>query len=60
MKQKLCFGCYELIREDHSGRNCPRRRICCLCKGNHPIGLQRYKPKSKESVAGGSQSSEEK
>ena len=60
MKQKLCFGCYELISKNHSGRKCPRRRICCLCKENHPIGLHRYKPKSKESVAGGSQSSEEK
>ena len=25
MKQKLCFGCYEPISKDHSGRNCPRR-----------------------------------
>ena len=60
MKQKLYFGCYEPVNKDHSGRNCPRRRIYCVCKENHPTGLHRYKPKSKESVTGGSQSSEEK
>ena len=60
MKQKLCFGCYETISKDHNGRNCPRRRICCVCNENHPTGLHGHKPKNKESVAGGSQSSEEK
>ena len=60
MKQKLCFGCYEPTNKDHTGRNCPRRRICCVCKENHQTGLHGYKPKSKESVTGGSQSSEEK
>ena len=60
MKQKLCFGCYEPISKDHNGRNCPRRRICCVCNENHPTGLHGHKPKNKESVAGGSQSSEEK
>ena len=60
MKQKLCFGCYEPISKDHSGRNCLRRRICCVCKENYPTGMHGYKPKSKESVTGGSQRSEEK
>ena len=62
MKQKLCFSNYESISNDHSGRNCPRRRICFVCKENHPTGLHGYqpKPKSKELVAGGSQNSEEK
>ena len=60
MKQKLCFGCYESISKDHNGRNCLRRRIFCLCKENYPTGLYGYKPKSKESVAETSQSSEEK
>ena len=60
MRLKLSFGCYEPISKDHSGRNCPRRRTCCVCKENHPTGLSGYKPKSKESVTGGSQSSEEK
>ena len=35
------------------------RRICCKCKENNPTGLHGYKPKSKESVAGGSKSSKE-
>ena len=60
MKQKLCFSNYESISNDHSGRNCPRRRICFVCKENHPTGLHGYQPKSKELVAGGSQNSEEK
>ena len=60
MKQELCFGCHGPISKDRSGRNCPRRRICCVCKENHPTGLHGYKPKSKESVAGGSQSRDEK
>ena len=60
MKQKLCFGSYEPISKYHSRRNCPKRRICCVCNENHPTGLHGHKPKSKESVAGGSQRSEEK
>ena len=50
----------EPISKGHSGRNCPRRTSCCLCKENHSTGLHGYKPKSKESVAGRSQSSEGK
>ena len=60
MKHKLCFGCYEPRSKDYSGRNCLGRRVCCVCKENHLTGLHGYKPKSKESVVGGSQSSEEK
>ena len=60
MKQKLCFGSYKPIRKDHSGRNCPRRRICFVCNKIHPTGLHGHNPKIKESVAGGSQTSEEK
>ena len=60
MKQKLWFGYYEPITKDHSGRNCSRRKICCVCNENHPTGLHEHKPKSKESVAGGNKSSEEK
>ena len=47
-------------KKDHSGRNCPRRRICCVCKENHSTGPHGYKPRHKESVARGIQSSEEK
>ena len=32
----------------------------CVCKENYPTGLHGYKPKSKESVTGGSLSREEK
>ena len=60
MKQKLCFGCYEPISKDHNRRNCPRRIICCVCEENHLTGLHKYKPSSKQSMAGGSQRSEEK
>ena len=60
MKQKLCFGCYKPISKDHSGRNCPRRRICCVCNENHPTGMHGHKPKGKVLMAGGSQGSEEK
>ena len=60
MKQKLCFGCYEPLCKGHSRRNCQERRICCVCNKNHPTRLHGHKPKSKESVTGGFQSSEEK
>ena len=34
MKSKLCFGCYDVINKEHSGRNCPNRRKC-----NIPLGF---------------------
>ena len=59
-KQNLCFGCYEPISKDLYGRNCPKRKICYVCKRNHSTRMHAYKPKSKESVTGGSQGSEKK
>ena len=59
-KQNLCFGCYEPISKDLCGRNCPKRKICYVCKRNHSTRMHAYKPKSKESVTGGSQGSEKK
>ena len=26
MKSKLCFGCYDVISKEYSGKNCPKRK----------------------------------
>ena len=36
---ELCFGCYDVISKEHSGRNFPKRRKCSICKEQHPTGL---------------------
>ena len=60
MKEKLCFGSYKPIRKGNSERNCLWRITCCMCKENHRKELHGYKSKSKQPVARGSQSREEK
>ena len=39
MKSKLRFGCYDVIRKEHSRRNCPKRRKCSIFKEQYPTGL---------------------
>ena len=46
-KQKLCYGCYEVISPKHTARNCPRRRNCKICLAKHPTGLHGYKIRRK-------------
>ena len=41
MKSKLCFGCYDVISKEHSGRNYPKRIKCNICKEQHSTGLYR-------------------
>ena len=53
MKSKLCFGCYDVISKEHSGRNCPKRRKCSICKEQHRIelhGLQSKKSHLKKKM----------
>ena len=47
-KQKLCYGCYEVISPKHTARNCPRRRNCKICLAKHPTGLHGYKIRRKD------------
>ena len=47
MKSKLCFGCYDVISKEHSGRNCPKRRKCSICKEQHPTGLHELPSKKR-------------
>ena len=44
-KNKLFYGCYGCISEDHSARNCKQRRSCKICKEKHPTGLHGFNPK---------------
>ena len=46
-KQKLCYGCYEVISPKHTARNCPRRRNCKIYLTKHPTGLHGYKIRRK-------------
>ena len=47
-KQKLCYGCYEVISSKHIARNCPRQRNCKICLAQHPTGLHGYKIRRKD------------
>ena len=47
VKSKLCFGCYDVISKEHSGRNCPKRRKCSICKEQHPTGLHGLQSKKR-------------
>ena len=47
-KQKLCYGCYEVISSKHTARNYPRRRNCKICLAKHPTGLHGYKIRRKD------------
>ena len=38
-KQKLCYGCCEVISPKHTARNCTRRRNRKICLAKHPAGL---------------------
>ena len=38
MKSKLCFGCYDVISKEHSGRNCPKEESAAFARGNIPLG----------------------
>ena len=35
-KQKLCYGCYEVISAKHTARNGLRRKNCKICLAKHP------------------------
>ena len=39
IKSKLCFGYYDVTIKEYSGRNCPKRRKCSICKEQNPTGL---------------------
>ena len=41
MKSKLCFGCYDVISKEHSGRKYPKRIKFNICKEQHSTGLYR-------------------
>ena len=47
-KQKLCYGCYEVISPKYTARNCPRRRNCKICLAKHPTGLHGHKIRRKD------------
>ena len=47
MKSKLCFGCYDVISKEHSGRNCPKRTKGRICKEQHFTGLHRLQSKKR-------------
>ena len=47
-KQKLCYGCYEVISPKHTAKNCPRQRNCKICLAKHPTGLHGYKIRRKD------------
>ena len=47
MKSKFCFGCYNVISKEHSGRNCPKRRKTSICKEQYPTGLHDLQPKKR-------------
>ena len=47
-KQKLCYGCYEVISPKHTARNCPRKRNCKICLAKHTTGLHGYKIRRKD------------
>ena len=46
-QKKLCYGCYKPVLMSHYERACNDRRICQICKKNHPTGLHGYTPKQK-------------
>ena len=41
-KNRLCFCCYKPSSIDHTAKTCPERRICNVCKKEHPTGLHGY------------------
>ena len=47
MKSKFWFGCYDVISKEHSGRNCPERRKCSICKKQYPTGLHSLQPRKR-------------
>ena len=47
-KQKQCYGCYEVISQKHTARNCPRRRNCKICLEKHQTGLPGCKIRRKD------------
>ena len=51
-KQKLCYGCYEVVSSKYTARNCPRRRSCKICLAKHPTGLHGYKIRRKDDSKG--------
>ena len=44
-KNKLCFACCNPISNNHSARNCTRRRKCKECQGGHPTSLHEFQVK---------------
>ena len=46
-KSKLFFGCYDVISKEHSGRNCPKRRQCSICKEKIPTRLHGLQSKKR-------------
>ena len=46
-KQRLCYGCYDVISPKHTARNCQRRRNYKICLVKHPTGLHGYKIRRK-------------
>ena len=46
-QKKLCYGCYKPNLMSHYAKTCNDRRICQICKKNHPTGLHGYTPKQK-------------
>ena len=47
MKSKLCFGCYDVISKEYSGKNCPKRKKSSICKEQHPTGLHGLQSKKR-------------
>ena len=45
-KSRLCFCCYEPSSTNHTAKTCPRRRVCDICKNEHPTGLHGYTRKN--------------
>ena len=46
-KSKLCFGCYDVISKEYSGKNCPKRQKSSICKEQHPTGLHGLQSKKR-------------
>ena len=47
MRVLFCFGCYNVVSKEHSGRNCPKRRKTSICKEQYPTGLHDLQPKKR-------------
>ena len=49
-ENRLCYGCYQPMSENHNARSCTQRRTCSICKKNHPTSLHGFKVKKDDSI----------